>query len=325
MPQAAMLYARLICCFTMTHNSLGFNAASGNAIRATFLFHLVNLIHCSFNAASGNAIRATSVLTFCSFLPVLVSMPQAAMLYARLQIAWMKQRMSSVSMPQAAMLYARLAGAGHDTKKYGRFNAASGNAIRATCGCFICLLIDLEFQCRKRQCYTRDDSPAGLSGGHCWFQCRKRQCYTRDKKLISEEQGKMLVSMPQAAMLYARPQLRIAKVENKRCFNAASGNAIRATGMLMTAGISVRWFQCRKRQCYTRDSVSRSPRIYWAQTEIFTTFPFSHRKEAIFRGHRVFKISENIMSALDFQWLIVSTIFCCNLPRFSGQKRKNYF
>ena len=84
-------------------------------------------------------------------------------------------------------------------------------------------------------------------------------------------------------------------------------------------------FQCRKRQCYTRDSVSRSPRIYWAQTEIFTTFPFSHRKEAIFRGHRVFKISENIMSALDFQWLIVSTIFCCNLPRFSGQKRKNYF
>lgn len=94
------------------------------------------------------------------------------------------------------------------------------------------------------------------------------------------------------------------------CFDATTGNG---------------QFQCRKRQCYTRDSVSRSPRIYWAQTEIFTTFPFSHRKEAIFRGHRVFKISENIMSALDFQWLIVSTIFCCNLPRFSGQKRKNYF
>ena len=108
------------------------------------------------------------------------------------------------------------------------------------------------------------------------FQCRKRQCYTRD--------------VLKAVLIFF-----------------------------------LKMFQCRKRQCYTRDSVSRSPRIYWAQTEIFTTFPFSHRKEAIFRGHRVFKISENIMSALDFQWLIVSTIFCCNLPRFSGQKRKNYF
>ena len=77
-------------------------------------------------------------------------------------------------------------------------------------------------------------------------------------------------------------------------------------------------FQCRKRQCYTRDSVSRGPRNYWAQTEIFTTFPFFPRNGGIFRGHRVFKISENIMSPIDFQGLIVSTIFCCNLPCFSG-------
>ena len=84
-------------------------------------------------------------------------------------------------------------------------------------------------------------------------------------------------------------------------------------------------FQCRKRQCYTRDSVSRGPHNCWAHTEIFTTFPFFPRNGGIFRGHRVFKISENIMSPIDFQGLIVSTIFCCNLPRFSGQKRKNYF
>ena len=154
--------------------------------------------------------------------------------------------------------------------------------------------------------------------------------------------------MPQAAMLYARQVCNTTHEGEGSGFNAASGNAIRATefgyplgwaypsfnaasgnairatshDLLLSSNLDS--FQCRKRQCYTRDSVSRSPRIYWAQTEIFTTFPFSHRKEAIFRGHRVFKISENIMSALDFQWLIVSTIFCCNLPRFSGQKRKNY-
>ena len=208
-----------------------------------------------------------------------------------------------------------------------RFNAASGNAIRATCRCRTATDSSHMFQCRKRQCYTRDMLQADVSTGgnisvsmpqaamlyaRLWaagfnfradleFQCRKRQCYTRDFLISSLVWVVLLVSMPQAAMLYARRQ---------------KTNLYPAKPMT---------FQCRKRQCYTRDSVSRSPRIYWAQTEIFTTFPFSHRKEAIFRGHRVFKISENIMSALDFQWLIVSTIFCCNLPRFSGQKRKNYF
>ena len=124
------------------------------------------------------------------------------------------------------------------------FNAASGNAIRAT----------------------------SSIGGNVYgskFQCRKRQCYTRD--------------------IYTS---------------------------LYTSSIFT--FQCRKRQCYTRDSVSRGPRNYWAQTEIFTTFPFFPRNGGIFRGHRVFKISENIMSPIDFQGLIVSTIFCCNLPCFSG-------
>ena len=157
------------------------------------------------------------------------------------------------------------------------------------------------------------------------FQCRKRQCYTRDVVSKKVGDGCLPVSMPQAAMLYARPAAHRTSRKSSASFNAASGNAIRATGSTHAQTKFLSQFQCRKRQCYTRDSVSRSPRIYWAQTEIFTTFPFSHRKEAIFRGHRVFKISENIMSALDFQWLIVSTIFCCNLPRFSGQKRKNYF
>ena len=150
------------------------------------------------------------------------------------------------------------------------------------------------------------------------FQCRKRQCYTRDKE---------------ETYLLRR---------NISCFNAASGNAIRATSTnTISKSVSILFqcrkrqcytrdfhdgvvrltdieFQCRKRQCYTRDSVSRGPRNYWAQTEIFTTFPFFPRNGGIFRGHRVFKISENIMSPIDFQGLIVSTIFCCNLPCFSG-------
>ena len=91
-------------------------------------------------------------------------------------------------------------------KRYRRsFNAASGNAIRATGGSWIAYFNFLVFQCRKRQCYTRDS--AVLTTWSFWkrvsmpqaamlyarrqrrgidpcqahvFQCRKRQCYTRD-------------------------------------------------------------------------------------------------------------------------------------------------
>ena len=182
------------------------------------------------------------------------------------------------------------------------FNAASGNAIRATEKYPNGIVADLGgFNAASGNAIRATRKFAKFLEYLFEFQCRKRQCYTRDLKIMSLLSNLQLGSMPQAAMLSARLQSSLGDepVDPE--------------------------FQCRKRQCYTRDSVSRSPRIYWAQTEIFTTFPFSHRKEAIFRGHRVFKISENIMSALDFQWLIVSTIFCCNLPRFSGQKRKNYF
>ena len=36
------------------------------------------------------------------------------------------------------------------------------------------------FQCRKRQCYTRDDEEFKELSNDFEFQCRKRQCYTRD-------------------------------------------------------------------------------------------------------------------------------------------------
>ena len=36
------------------------------------------------------------------------------------------------------------------------------------------------------------------------FQCRKRQCYTRDFEKPAELHKVIEVSMPQAAMLYAR-------------------------------------------------------------------------------------------------------------------------
>ena len=59
MPQAAMLYARLLNRLVVKKKTLGFNAASGNAIRATSAVHFTPFSSFSFNAASGNAIRAT--------------------------------------------------------------------------------------------------------------------------------------------------------------------------------------------------------------------------------------------------------------------------
>ena len=59
MPQAAMLYARQEEVWLSSRNLQCFNAASGNAIRATRTMSTLQWAFCSFNAASGNAIRAT--------------------------------------------------------------------------------------------------------------------------------------------------------------------------------------------------------------------------------------------------------------------------
>ena len=61
------------------------------------------------------------------------------------------------------------------------------------------------FQCRKRQCYTRDFQMNHRDVVIMQFQCRKRQCYTRDE-------------------FNQRSEFKF-----KTSFNAASGNAIRAT------------------------------------------------------------------------------------------------
>ena len=176
-----MLYARQVCNTTHEGEGSGFNAASGNAIRATSMItSMMNLYTSSFNAASGNAIRATQ-------RPI--SMATAFV---------------GVSMPQAAMLYARL---------------LAGVAVKAA----------TKFQCRKRQCYTRDSDTMSYvkenpvvsmpqaamlyarqkevlndTGDFSEFQCRKRQCYTRDMKFNNGDDFDYKVSMPQAAMLYAR-------------------------------------------------------------------------------------------------------------------------
>ena len=174
------------------------------------------------------------------------------------------------------------------------FNAASGNAIRATS--------------KKKRKRLR-----------LWcFNAASGNAIRATLRLLEQQEPERLVSMPQAAMLYARLGRHFNISTPFSSCNAASGNAIRATKIFRYPKKSGKTFQCRKRQCYTRDSVSRGPRNYWAQTEIFTTFPFFPRNGGIFRGHLVFKISENIMSPIDFQGLIVSTIFCCNLPCFSG-------
>ena len=86
-----------------------FNAASGNAIRATkFVKISISKRPGSFNAASGNAIRATFKSNAAAGFKLEVSMPQAAMLYARHEPNVDTKVVAIVSMPQAAMLYARL-------------------------------------------------------------------------------------------------------------------------------------------------------------------------------------------------------------------------
>ena len=141
-------------------------------------------------------------------------------------------------MPQAAMLYARPMSLSVGIRPSASFNAASGNAIRATWNSILLMILSFcfnaasgnairatkwldtamrttqKFQCRKRQCYTRDT--CSICGERfsvlSEFQCRKRQCYTRDRK-----------------------QMNFAK--------------------------NYHVFQCRKRQCYTRDTLSLAARV----------------------------------------------------------------
>ena len=102
------------------------------------------------------------------------------------------------------------------------------------------------FLCRKRHGYTRDFLDWPTNRNLLGFQCRKRQCYTRDEQKKYRVLIILLVSMPQAAMLYARHKDLFMKEENKTSFNAASGNAIRATLSLaarIIAGLIQRFSQ----------------------------------------------------------------------------------
>ena len=146
-----------------------------------------------------------------------------------------------------------------------------------------------EFQCRKRQCYTRDTSNSSILMVHpCCFNaasgnairatsylgspCPKATCFnaasgnairaTKEKKDIMLQHDE--VSMPQAAMLYARQKEEGWEKIEDECFNAASGNAIRATRSLRGLQRRIEEFQCRKRQCYTRDSSSEHISIKYA-------------------------------------------------------------
>ena len=183
MPQAAMLYAR-----RMQH-------VPARDVTA------------SFNAASGNAIRATRIEKSVSIFDGRVSMPQAAMLYAR----------------------------PHLLEKI--------------------LLNIFKFQCRKRQCYTRDSSLISLGRGNFLFQCRKRQCYTRDWLSLDSFECRWQVSMPQAAMLYAR-QIHFKAFKAKdTLFQCRKRQCYTRDVEFKLFNDSKEMFQCRKRQCYTRDMV----------------------------------------------------------------------
>ena len=84
------------------------------------------------------------------------------------------------------------------------------------------------------------------------FQCRKRQCYTRD--IVPNLQHPFLseVSMPQAAMLYARHEPNVdTKVVAIVSMPQAAMLYARLLIVLLTVCLFA--FQCRKRQCYTRD------------------------------------------------------------------------
>ena len=158
MPQAAMLYARRGNSRSFLNTSLSFNAASGNAIRATNIEVHFSFQDTKFQCRKRQCYTRDMNSQTKKMMVLNVSMPQAAMLYARLQSSLGDEPVDPefqcrkrqcytrdskcifkrfiwafrVSMPQAAMLYARhIQQVMLEAIPVG-FNAASGNAIRAT-------------------------------------------------------------------------------------------------------------------------------------------------------------------------------------------------
>ena len=178
------------------------------------------------------------------------------------------------------------------------------------------------FLCRKRHGYTRDFLDWPTNRNLLGFQCRKRQCYTRDLRSVCGNK------------------------RYRRSFNAASGNAIRATytyqsedepnvefqcrkRQCYTRDISeakivesVIAFQCRKRQCYTRDSVSRGPHNCWAHTEIFTTFPFFLEIGAFFEDTVFSKSPKTSCYPLISKGLSCPRFFVATSPVFRDKNEK---
>ena len=128
--------------------------------------------------------------------------------------------------------------------------------------------------------------------------------------------------MPQAAMLYARPERAHALLDQMSSFNAASGNAIRATRICMEERMYPSQFQCRKRQCYTRDSVSRGPHNCWAHTEIFTTFPFFLEIGAFFEDTVFSKSPKTSCYPLISKGLSCPRFFVATSPVFRDKNEK---
>ena len=209
-------------------------------------------------------------------------MPQAAWLYARLPRLAHKQKPSGVSMPQAAMLYARPsvtmtssmrwcfnAASGNAIRatcaqkipgvsEFSSFNAASGNAIRATLNYFIDQVVAEVSMPQAAMLYARLASDGGKGNPSLRFNAASGNAIRATLQNQRAHSVGIRVSMPQAAMLYARPWMLAAKIILFTRFNAASGNAIRATQMDMEFSRNLYVFQCRKRQCYTRDNLSWS-------------------------------------------------------------------
>ena len=81
-------------------------------------------------------------------------------------------------------------------------------------------------------------------------------------------------------------------------------------------------FQCRKRQCYTRDSVSRGPHNCWAHTEIFTTFPFFLEIGAFFEDTVFSKSPKTSCYPLISKGLSCPRFFVATSPVFRGKNEK---
>ena len=114
---------------------------------------------------------------------------------------------------------------------------------------------------------------------------------------LAHKQKPSGVSMPQAAMLYARLHHSF---RSCCCW----------------------WFQCRKRQCYTRDSVSRGPHNCWAHTEIFTTFPFFLEIGAFFEDTVFSKSPKTSCYPLISKGLSCPRFFVATSPVFRDKNEK---